>query len=178
MLVSFDRRNILNNLGSFVALPSFNIAFSLAAVDPPSQVLELSIDKVRSVMWDHVLSSRAMLQGRSIENFPSLRGRLEQIQSPHGVSVNVARKAALPERLGEMIMEQHEVYRQTVEQNRILHEVQSPPELKDYLHLSGDTSDLADYAKKAPIIIVNRSLLNIPLETHGLLCGVCIRRRY
>lgn len=157
MLVSFDRRDVLNNLGSFVALPNFTIAFSLAAGDPPSQVLKL-FDKVRSVMWDHVLSSRLMLQGRNIENFPSLRSRLEQIQKPLDVGVEVARKAALSEQLGEMIMEQHEVYRQTVEYNRILHEVQTHPELKDYLHLPGDGSDLVDYAKEGPIIIVNRSL--------------------
>lgn len=55
MLVCFERRGILNNLRDFFTLPNFTIAFS-HALEP--------FDELRSIMWDHVLSSLLMLQKR------------------------------------------------------------------------------------------------------------------
>jgi tetratricopeptide (TPR) repeat protein len=157
ILLSFDRKDILNNLDNFVALPSFTIAYSLEAGDPPSQALQL-FDKVRSVMWNHVLCSQLTLQGKRIEDFPALQVKLEKMQKPLSKAKARQTKNALAGDIGESLVQQHEVYCESLAYQEILDESKKDPELEGFLRLPGDTSDLIEYAQEGPIIIVNHGL--------------------
>ncbi|KAJ6150943.1 hypothetical protein N7470_007537 [Penicillium chermesinum] len=158
ILLSFDRQDILNNLGNVVALPSFAIAYSLEAGDSPSQALEL-FDKVRSIMWDHILTSRSTLRGKAIERFPALHAKLEQLQKPLVKAKPTAATTSLSGGLDQLLIkQQHEVYRQTIEYQKIVHELQSDDTPDGLLNLPGDVNSINDLAKEGPIIIVNHGL--------------------
>jgi tetratricopeptide (TPR) repeat protein len=151
IMLGFDRRDILSNLGHFVDLPSFTILFSLEAGDSPAQALEL-FDKVRSIMWDHVLINPLTLDGREIEKFPALRGMLEQMQRP---AVKARGSTPLAGEIDQMLVQQHEVFCQTVAYQQMLQDLRSDPKLEGFLHLPGDTSGLVEYSHEGPVIIVN-----------------------
>lgn len=157
MLVSFDRKDIVKNLGDFIALPRFIIAFSLAAGDMPSHALQL-FDKVRSVMWDCALSKRLISQEKAGENFPTLCAKLDRIQKPLGASESLDTTALPPGSLCEMIMHVHKVYLQIVESKQLFHELRSNSELEEFLRLPDDTPNLIEYAQDGPIIMVNESI--------------------
>lgn len=153
MLLSFDRKDILNNLGNFAGLPSFAIACSLAAGDSPYMALEL-FDKVRSVMWDSVLSNKMTLREKEFENFPELRDRMTQVLKPLA-GVKGSQKTPSVSEIGGMLVQQHEIYRQGVEYQQTLDKLESHPELEKFACLPADTSSLAEYAEEGPVIIVN-----------------------
>lgn len=158
MLFSFDRKDILNNLGNFAALPSFTIACSLEAEDSPQQALEL-FDKVRSVMWNNVLSSKLSLRENENESFAELRAKEEHIAKLIAAN-KIPKKGPLmsSEELGGMLVQQHEVYRQGVEYERITEQLQLNPEYEKLMQLPEDITSLVEYAKEGPVIIVNYGL--------------------
>ncbi|CAI7583771.1 unnamed protein product [Penicillium manginii] len=153
MLLSFDRRDILNNLANFTGLPSFAIACSLAAGDSPYMALEL-FDKVRSVMWDSVLSNKMTLREKEIENFPELRDRLAQVIKPLAGTKGSQKTPSVSE-IGGMLVQQHEIYRQGVEYQQLWDQLESHPELERFTCLPADMSAIAKYAEEGPVIIVN-----------------------
>ncbi|KAJ5308699.1 hypothetical protein N7508_004078 [Penicillium antarcticum] len=170
ILLSFGRKDTLNNLGNLVALPSFTISYSLEAGDSPSQALQL-FDKVRSVMWDQVLSSQLTLQGKRIEEFPALQVKLETIQRPLSKAKARQTKNALSGDINESLVQQHEIYCESVAYQEILGESKADPELEAFLRLPADTSDLVKYAQEGPVIIVNSSLFRsdaIIVTTEGV----------
>jgi tetratricopeptide (TPR) repeat protein len=170
MLLSFDRKDILNNLGNFVVLPSFTISYSLEAGDTPSQALQF-FDKVRSVMWDHVLCSQLTLQGKRIADFPALQLKLEKMQKPLSKAKARQTKNALSGDFGDSLVQQHEIYCESIAYQEILDEAKLDPRLEAFLRLPADTSDLIEYAKEGPIIIVNNGLFRsdaIIVTTQGI----------
>ncbi|OQE26431.1 hypothetical protein PENSTE_c005G05551 [Penicillium steckii] len=158
MLFSFDRKDILNNLGNFVALPSFTISCSLEAKYSPQQALEL-FDKVRSVMWNSVLSSKLSLRENENEDLADLLTKQEHIVNLMATNKTPKKNQFMSsEELGGMLVQQHEVYRQGVEYKQIAEQLESNPEYERLMHLPENTNSLVEYAKEGPIIIVNYGL--------------------
>lgn len=157
ILLSMNRADVLQNLEHLGVLPSLAISFSLAAGDSPLDALQL-FDKVRSVIWDHLLSSRLATQEADKGQFAHLQAKLEQLQSssprpkPQG-AISVGGD------LSDFIVGQHELYRQAVAYKQIQDEIRSQPELDGFLRLPGDISGLIKYATEGPVIIINHSTI-------------------
>jgi hypothetical protein len=58
-------------------------------------------------LYDHVLGRQLMLQEKDIEEFLSLRARLQQIQKPQEAPHSLNRTSLLPGELSKIIMREY-----------------------------------------------------------------------
>jgi tetratricopeptide (TPR) repeat protein len=151
ILQSLSRTEQLRNIRKLNAIPSLAIVFSLLTGKSAQNAL-LLFEKSRSILWDHVLAAKPDEQSLDkLKAYPELEAKYA------AVNTQLSRRETLNElsMLDSKVLSGQKQFDQALSYNRVLDEIRSKPELRDFLRLPSDEVNLQRIASDGPIVVVN-----------------------